>query len=94
MQKLVMAGLIGLSLSAPATSAFAAWSSPTPSWFRHSCVSPGARFTNHAFCKEKFPHFKTAENESKSQRANTRYDHALSQKIRPRQNRLIVTDQN
>ena len=50
MRKMVVIGLISLALAASPAPAFAAWGTPAPSWFHHSCASPGARFTNAAYC--------------------------------------------
>ena len=50
MRKMVAIGLINLVLATSSAPAFAAWGVPAPSWFHHSCASPGARFTNSAYC--------------------------------------------
>lgn len=50
MRKMVVIGLITLALATSSAPAFAAWGLPAPSWFHHSCASPGARFTNAAYC--------------------------------------------
>lgn len=50
----VIISIVTLAALAGATSpAFARWGSPAPSWFAHSCASPGARVANAAYCSAK-----------------------------------------
>jgi hypothetical protein len=60
------AALITAALLAGATTtAFARWGTPAPTWFAHSCASPGARLHNANYCAAK----SAAANKAKAQHA-------------------------
>lgn len=70
MRKVVVISLINLALATSSAPTFAAWGPPGPIWFRHSCASPGARFTNARYCNARLA--RTAIGYTAHHRADTK----------------------